>query len=483
MTKLVHLLRRKPASPAETPAQIAASAAPAPAIPPPETSEIELDQDLFFPIATQLGEENETVRNLLMDAEHKIGELDIIKRSIGRLVDPVTKTLRAYEESKSEKLSLQGVLNNTRVAHNKLRDDLGLAEKKAANFEAKAIRLKEILEVAKQSVSALERTKTEQIAELAARRTQIAELQRQTQQQGADLELTRNENRRLGERIAAADKRTVQLEGQAQTAQQKAMQADKERAAVQASLDKAQSELAQTSRRLNDNDKTLAMAQARLKTVETGLAEAQAERVRLAAALDEANHKRRDETNLQNSRYDALQARAGMTEGLLEEARQTLMARADEVRAFERRVIETSTALDDAGERLSQATAALAQRELQLKDFEQAHAALSEQTQMLTHAVTVRESAYNNAQQKIQDQSDLVELLEKQIRGARDANEMQIAQLQRERLERSMAEGALEACRKDIARLMRELAAQQYRPRPAGPAEAPPRPPHLRSVA
>ena len=49
--------------------------------------------------------------------------------------------------------------------------------------------------------------------------------------------------------------------------------------------------------------------------------------------------------------------------------------------------------------------------------------------------------------------------------------EMQIeqlnAQLQRERLERSMAEGALEAGRKDVARLLRELGAVQYRPLPA----------------
>ena len=76
------------------------------------------------------------------------------------------------------------------------------------------------------------------------------------------------------------------------------------------------------------------------------------------------------------------------------------------------------------------------------------------------------------------EQSDLVELLEKQLQAARDANDMQIeqlsAQLQREQLERSMAEGALEAGRKDIARLLREIAALQYRPVAATPAKPPP---------
>jgi crescentin len=89
--------------------------------------------------------------------------------------------------------------------------------------------------------------------------------------------------------------------------------------------------------------------------------------------------------------------------------------------------------------------------------------------------VTARENAYNYAQQKIQEQSDLVQLLESEIKAGRDANELQIeqleAQLQREKLERSMAEGALEAGRKDVSRLLRELGATEYQPLPSSPAD------------
>ncbi len=62
-------------------------------------------------------------------------------------------------------------------------------------------------------------------------------------------------------------------------------------------------------------------------------------------------------------------------------------------------------------------------------------------------------------------------MLEDQIRATRETAELQIeelkAQLQREQLDRTMAEGALEAGRKDIARLLRELSTLQYRPGPA----------------
>ena len=306
--------------------------------PPPNEPEIELDNELFFPIATQLGQENETVRNLLMDAEHKIGELENIKISIAKLVDPVCNTLRGYEETQSEKLILQRALNSTREVCNKLRDDLSAAENKATKFKIECTRLQEITTLAKQTIAGLERTKAEQLAELGVHRAHVAELQGLTQQQASDLRLTRDENLRLGERVVGADQKIVQLEGEAQAAQHEARKMKEERASIQASLEKTLNELAQTARRLSDADKAVASTQARLKATEINLAEVQAERSRLAAALDEANHAHREQINVLNSRLEALQARGTMTDKLLEEARQALMARAEEMRTFDRRV-------------------------------------------------------------------------------------------------------------------------------------------------
>ncbi len=115
--------------------------------------------------------------------------------------------------------------------------------------------------------------------------------------------------------------------------------------------------------------------------------------------------------------------------------------------------------------------AALVERDAQLRDLEEANAALTERNTELTRAVGTRENAYNRAQEKIQAQDELVQMLEDQIRASRETSELQIqelkAQLQREQLDRTMAEGALEAGRKDIARLLREISTVQYRAEPA----------------
>jgi chromosome segregation ATPase len=482
MTKLVNLLGRAMGAAAEKPAETTAAGAelpaPAAAATPPqpqgfmkvesEKAEIDLDNELFFPLATQLGQENETVRNLLIDAEHKIAELDNIKRSIGKLVDPVSKTLRAFEEAKSERISLQNTLNSTRLTNSKLRDELAAAEKRANALETEAGRLRELVVVAQQSVETLEATKTEHLTELNARRTQITDLQRRVQEQGNDLQITRDENRRITERAAAADKRSVQLEGEAQAAKQRAMLAEEERASVQTALDRALAEYAQTARRLAESDKALATATARLKVVEATLAEAQMERNRLSAALEEATQAHRDEMQAQMARFEALQARSDLSDNLLEEARQALLARNDEIRAFDQRIAEAAQTGNAANERVIQLEEELAQRDIQLNELEQQRSTLTEQNQVLARAVSVREGAYNRAQEKIQAQTDLIALLESQLKATRESCDMQVeelqAQVQRERLERTMAEGALEAGRKDIARLLRELSSMQYRP-------------------
>jgi crescentin len=441
----------------------------------PEKNVLELDQELFFPLASELGEENEAVRNLLIDAEHKITELEGIKRSLGRLVDPVSKTLRALEETKSEKLSLQGVLNNTRLAYGKLRDDLTATEKKAAKLEGECTRLRDVLTIAQQSVSALENTKSEQSSELSARRGQIADLQRHLQQQATDLQITREENQRLGDRVANAEKRMVQLEAEANASEQKFQLSEKERATLQALFDKALNDCAQMSRRVLETDKALNTMRTRLQQVEASYGEAEAERLRLANALEEATEQHRSEMNAQHARFEALHSRAELSEQLLEEARQTLAARADEIGAFDRRVSEATLTRDAIESKFRQIELALTDRDAQIRDLEQARATLAEQNETLMNAVSTRENAYNRAQERIQEQEGLIELLESQLRAAGEATELQIeelnAQLQRERLERTMAQGALEAGRKDIARLLRELAASQHQPGPSQSAE------------
>ena len=114
MTKFVGLLGRKAFSDSlsHSSAQSSVATGTTPSSPAP----VELDEDLFSTLGAQMGGDNEVLRNLLIDASYKIGELDEIKACVTKLIDPVGKTLRAFEIEKADKLALQSTLTALRTA-------------------------------------------------------------------------------------------------------------------------------------------------------------------------------------------------------------------------------------------------------------------------------------------------------------------------------------------------------------------------------
>jgi crescentin len=432
-----------------------------------EDNVVDFDEDLFAPVVTQLGEANEAVRNLLVDAGSKISELDAIKDAFGKLVDPINKTLRAFEEEKTKKINLQTVLADMRAAYAKLRGENSDIQKKAAAAENECTRLREDISALQQAVRAADNVIAEHTAQAARSNAKIADLERRLQQETAEREATREENRRFGERLAAADKRIVQLESDTNTGRQKLLLADQEKASLQGALDQAHSENARTSRRLLETENALAAAQTRMRQIETNYTEANAERVRLAAAIEESAERHQNELNTQRLRFETLQARATTTDRLLDEARATLMQRAEEIRSYERRMVETTLVRNAVESKLSEIETATISREQQLKDLEAAQATARERLDALAKTLKARESSLARAEEKIERLNDRIIFLESERETNQLSFEKQLEEtntaLQRERLERAMAEGALETARKDLGRMRREAAAAQLR--------------------
>src|SRR4029079_6903062 len=156
MSKISALLARKPSS--------------VPATPRPHEqndNNLDLDEELFSSIGAQLGNSNETLRNLLLNANHKIAELDTIKEAVAKLVSPVSKALREFETEKADKINLQAALANTRTAYGKLRNEVTELEKKSASFEREVDQLRKDLTFADNAAKALETIRGELAIDIA----------------------------------------------------------------------------------------------------------------------------------------------------------------------------------------------------------------------------------------------------------------------------------------------------------------------------
>ena len=413
-------------------------------------------------VGSRIGEENEALRNLLNDTARKIDELDELKESFGKIVAPFNNVLRALEQEKSQALALSGMLNESRSAYETLRAEFYRVDKKAIAVESDAEKLRVELELARETNRALEATTVELTNEISDRRAQINELEHQLAHETTEHRALSENHRVLQAQFESAEKRNIELEGDIADVREKLALLDDDKRSLQAAVDKSFDETARLSHALTESENTLVATRAQLAKVEANYAETYAERSQLAVALDEIREQRQAEQNSLNMRLEALQSRAATAERLLSETRQNLIVRTEEVRAFDRKAVEATIARNNADKRLAQVEGMHEMRESHIKDVEKARAALAERTNAMTKTLKAREAALVRAEEKIAALTERNGRLEADVQVIRTNIEKRIEELnsalQRERMERAMIEGALEATRKDNARLQSEAA-------------------------
>jgi chromosome segregation ATPase len=251
---------------------------------------------------------------------------------------------------------------------------------------------------------------------------------------------------------------------------------ENEKDSLQTALDQTLTQSSRTSRRLAEIENALSEARARLQQMEHNLAAVEDERKKLSAACDEANERRQSEVYALTLKLDAMRSRSTAAEKLLAEMRQSLVARTEEIRATEAKLMEAVLGRSGAEKKAEQLTAANEAHDRQNKKLEQTRLSLTDRCNVLSETVKARDSSLSHAQDKIKSLTDRVELLKAEAAANQAKAEKRIEQLnsaiERERAERAVAEGALEATRGDYARLQREIAAERALRRRSGPEEA-----------
>ncbi len=147
------------------------------------------------------------------------------------------------------------------------------------------------------------------------------------------------------------------------------------------------------------------------------------------------------------------------------DARELLLARAEQIREYERRNGEIATERNDLHERVSNLQAALIEYESKYKEADQTRSAYIERNGALARTLTAKEAALAQAEDANAVLTDRIGALEAARAGEKQTAEQKVteldAALRREKLERAVVEGALQTARQDFSRLMREVMALQ----------------------
>jgi len=414
-------------------------------------------------IGARVGEDNETLRNLLIDTDRRIGALDDLKAAFRDLVEPISSALRALEQEKTDNVGLRNTLGELRIGHETLRSEYTALEKRAAELESVGEELRRDLNSAQQTVRSLDADKAELGSEIVAARAEIANLESQLAQEAANGRALGEANQILVDHANSADKRIVELQSDTAQTREKLLLLENDKRSLQTALDQTLAEASRLSRRLTESENALTAARARLEQMDISFAAAENERVTLATARDEANERHQSEAYALNLRLEALRSRAATAEQLLAEVRQTLVARTEDIRVLERKVVEANIARTNTEKVVERLTTARDGLEGKTRELEQGRASLMERSNNLAETLKARETSLGHADQKIKALTDRVAEIEAEAGAYRAKAERRIdelsASLQRERVELAVAQGALETTRRDYTRLQREMLA------------------------
>src|SRR5476649_430296 len=113
------------------------------------------------------------------------------------------------------------MLEKSRSAYETLRTEFYQIERKATTLESESEKLREDLELARESNRGLESTGIELSNDIAARNSQIGQLERQLEQESAERRSVSEARRTLQDQYDTGEKRIGQLEGELAAAREK----------------------------------------------------------------------------------------------------------------------------------------------------------------------------------------------------------------------------------------------------------------------
>ena len=288
--------------------------------PPPSHSE----RATFADIGSRIGEDNEVLRNLLIDTSHQLTAFDDLKDSFTRLIDPLNNVLTTLEQEKADNAAARGALSAMRNSHETLRADYQQLERRTSEFEDDNERLRQDLEHAVSNAREIEAERAKLAGEIAGGRNAMAMIVKQLGEETNTVRLLQEEKSRLTERAETSENRAVALEAEVAHVRERLSLLGSAKDSLQASLDKTLGESSRMGRQLAETETALSDARARIQQMETALAVADAERNKLAAACDEANERRQSEVYALGLKLEALRSHSDAAEKLLGNARQSL---------------------------------------------------------------------------------------------------------------------------------------------------------------
>ncbi len=431
-------------------ARVAAASSPPPA--PVET--------VVDPLAV-IGKRNEDLRQGVETLLVRLQEMELFRTQFQSLVGGVAGVIQELETTKSKLGEVQGSLNAER-------ESAGDARRHIAELTAELERLDSDHRIVSSERDRLESLiqHVESVAEetsLALREKEIslADFERQLngeterhRQTTAENEARREEVERLGNLLSIHENDLAALRDRAGLL-------DDETRSLKTALEDSQGSVLRLGRRITELEPIIQRLREQNAQLETTLHAERETNDRTRAQSSEEIERLRADMNTMQVKLEAVSSRADANERFLGEARRQLRDKLEELRVSERKTIDGSLQVNTLQKRLEAAEREILQATLKAEEVEKSRKLILERSEALAKSARGKDIALQKTEQKIQFLTERLEDWANRARKEREQYEFRLGelteQLEKEKTERAIAEGALQSARRERLNLQREL--------------------------
>ena len=417
--------------------------------------------------ASELGNSHQNILNQFQRLDDVLAQFENVREFVVKARGSLDDIFADHRTHRAENLALRSIIEQTsqslsqsREQETQLRIRISALEIDVSGLAEELSNREVIIRGNQEEISLLKSHTMKQSARL-------NEIEQQLEEKNDEIEILQTENVSIRDREMFAEQQINQLSADNRLLNEKNSSLREELANLEQMFTNNSIELNNYSQRLAHAETELINRMNQVTSLKQTLAEAENERTRLLAQLDEISTTSASEKRTYEGRVEALIKRNEMLEKLLADARNEVNARSEAFRAAERGQVElkgTIRRLEKTTEKMT-----LDQENLQneIRNLEQARAALKDRTNMLEKANKAKDAVISQNEDKMAQLSEQLSRSEHKNRLSMEAQSKRIAELitelEREKSERGLAEGRLESVRKERTRLQLELSTLRAR--------------------
>ena len=416
-----------------------------------------------------VGQQTEIIRVRMSQMADRLEDVRSLANDFTYFIDPLNSLISEFPQLQSRLLETEALLGQERETTLALRrevDDLASAQASVSNDLSTAlahIRRTEALIREHESAN-------EEIRLALREKTSLAEsLERQLYSEAERARGIAEENQTLRAELQSNDQALVRAERDLTETREHNNILEQDNKRLQKGFEDQSDRIANLTVYYNDLEQKVEAGRQTIAALEARLLAEQAARQKIEGQREAEQASHRTEVSNLEVRVEGLTARVSATDRILTNARAQLLEKDEALKAAERALKEAAIERSKFERRLGAAQDEISRLSTQMEDLQKSRAELADRSDMLLKALSAKEAAVDSANNKAASLADRIDHLTKRFEQERTAletaNRRLIEDLQGEKAERSLAQGALEIARESRFKLQKQYAALKQKSR------------------